>query len=122
MRSACAPQVAGSIVFKLLRSWNVGEEEAPNIDVARLHVYGTAVPGLVELIKKPVLVHSNGLAPAPPLDQPPLILPFVERAARLRDRPKIVALIAVRLGVPIVRRRAGGLGVVRVAEAKDAHL
>ena len=34
----------------MLRSWNVGEEEAPNIDVARLHVYGTAVPGLVELL------------------------------------------------------------------------
>jgi hypothetical protein len=52
MRSACAPQVAGSVVFKLLRSWNVGEEEAPNIDVARLHVYGTAVPGLVELLRR----------------------------------------------------------------------
>ena len=64
MRSACAPQVAGSIVFKLLRSWNVGEEEAPNIDVAR------------DGNKKPVLVHSNGLPPAPPLDQPPLILPL----------------------------------------------
>ena len=50
MRSACAPQVAGSVVFKLLRSWNVGEEEAPNIDVGRLYVYGAPLPGLAELL------------------------------------------------------------------------
>ena len=36
MRSACAPQVAGSVVFKLLRSWNVDDTPEPNIDVARL--------------------------------------------------------------------------------------
>lgn len=41
--------------LELLRSWNVGEEEAPNIDVARLHVYGTAVPGLVELLRRWIL-------------------------------------------------------------------
>ena len=50
MRRACAPQVAGSVVFKLLRSWNVGEEEAPNIDVGRLYVYGAPLPGLAELL------------------------------------------------------------------------
>ncbi len=50
MRRPCAPQVAGSVVFKLLRSWNVGEEEAPNIDVGRLYVYGAPLPGLAELL------------------------------------------------------------------------
>ena len=49
MRWPCAPQVAGSVVF-VTRSWNVGEEEAPNIDVGRLYVYGAPLPGLAELL------------------------------------------------------------------------